>query len=178
VREALVAAKIRVRVDEREGTSPGFIFNDWEMRGVPLRVEIGPKDVAKGTVVLARRDTPGKEGKSFVPQEGLAATVVKMLEQIQAALLERARAFRDAHTQDPKNYDEFKRAVEAGFAFAYWCGSADCEARIKEETKATVRCVPIAGANADRRFGQPGGSGTCILCGQAASEKGVFGRAY
>ncbi len=177
-REALVAAKIRVRVDEREGASPGFKFNDWEMRGVPLRVEIGPKDVAKGTVVLARRDTPGKEGKSFVPQEGLAATVAKTLEQIQAALLERARAFRDAHTQDPKNYDEFKRAVEVGFAFAYWCGSADCEARIKEETKATVRCVPLAGASADHRFGQPGGSGTCILCGQAAGEKGVFGRAY
>src|SRR5580658_6628159 len=103
-REALVAARIRVRVDEREGASPGFKFNDWEMRGVPLRIEIGPKDVAKGTVVLARRDTPGKEGKSFVPQEGLAATVAKTLDEIQKALLERARAFRDAHTKEPATY--------------------------------------------------------------------------
>jgi prolyl-tRNA synthetase len=169
VREALVTADIRVKVDEREGMSPGFKFNDWEMRGVPLRIEIGPKDVAKGSVVLARRDRPGKEGKSFVPQEGLAATVSSMLVEIQKALLERARAFRDAHTKEPANYEEFKSAVESGFAAAYWCGGEDCETRIKEETKATVRCIPL---------GQNVGQGACILCGKPATEKGVFGRAY
>jgi prolyl-tRNA synthetase len=166
---ALLAAGIRVRTDERDGLSPGFKFNDWEMRGVPLRIEIGPKDVAKGTVVLARRDKPGKEGKSFVPQEGLAAAVTTALEEIQKALLERARAFRDAHTSEPKNYEEFQTAVETGFALAFWCGSPDCEAKIKEQTKATMRCIPLE---------QPGGKGSCVLCGQPATEKGVFGRAY
>jgi prolyl-tRNA synthetase len=166
---ALVAAGIRVRTDEREGMSPGFKFNDWEMRGVPLRIEIGPKDVAKGTVVLARRDKPGKEGKSFVPQEGLPDAVAKALEEIQKALLERARAFRDAHTSDPKDYEEFKAAVETGFARAFWCGSADCEAKIKEQTKATMRCIPLE---------QSGGAGGCVLCGQPATDKGIFGRAY
>ena len=155
--------------DEREGTSPGFKFNDWEMRGVPLRIEIGPKDLAKGSVVLARRDKPGKEGKSFHPQQGLPAVVSKLLEEIQAALLTRARNFRDAHTKEPRNYDEFKAAVETGFAWAFWCGNPECEAKIKEETKATVRCIPLAQAAA---------SGVCITCGQPSKEKGVFGHAY
>jgi len=169
MRDALLAAGVRVRTDEREGTTPGFKFNDWEMRGVPLRIEIGPKDLAKGSVVLARRDKPGKEGKSFQPQQGLPAAVSKILEEIQAALLTRARNFRDANTKEPKNYDEFKAAVETGFALAFWCGSAECEAKIKEETKATVRCIPLA---------QPESSGVCILCGQPSKEKGIFGRAY
>ncbi len=168
-RAALVAEGTRVRIDERDGVSPGFKFNDGEMRGVPLRIEIGPKDVAKGTVVLARRDRPGKEGKSFVPQEGLAAAVTTALVEIQKALLERARAFRDAHIGEPKNYEEFQAAVETGFARAFWCGSVDCETKIKEETKATVRCVPLE---------QSGGDGLCILCGGTAKDKGIFGRAY
>jgi len=169
IRDGLVTAGIRVRMDEREGTSPGFKFNDWEMRGVPLRIEIGPKDVAKGSVVLARRDRPGREGKSFHPQEGLPAVVSSTLVEIQAALLNRARDFRDAHTKEPKNYDEFKAAVETGFASAFWCGREECEAKIKEETKATMRCIPLA---------QSDSAGTCILCGQRSTEKGVFGRAY
>jgi prolyl-tRNA synthetase len=175
VRDALLAAGVRVRCDEREGTSPGFKFNDWEMRGVPLRIEIGPKDVAKGSVVLARRDKPGREGKSFVPQEGLPAAVAKMLEEIQKALLDRATAFRDARIKDPKNYDEFKAAVEEGFAFAFWCGGSACEERIKEETKATVRCIPLGQSGL---LAQPAGKGTCILCAQEVTEKGIFGRAY
>ncbi len=169
MRDALVVEGVRVRTDEREGTSPGFKFNDWEMRGVPLRIEIGPKDLAKGTVVLARRDKPGKEGKSFHSQQGLPAVVSRMLEEIQTALLTRARDFRDANTKEPQNYDEFKAAVETGFASAFWCGNAECEAKIKEETRATVRCIPLA---------QAAGSGKCILCGQASKEKGIFARAY
>ncbi len=169
VRAALVAAGIRVKTDEREGLTPGFKFNDWEMRGVPLRLEIGPKDVAKGTVVLARRDNPGKEGKSFVAQEGLAAAAAKTLDEIQAALYERALAFRNANTSEPKDYAQFKDAVEKGFAVSYWCGSRECEEKIKEETKATMRCIPLE---------QPAGQGRCIYCGQPAREKGVFGRAY
>ena len=150
------------RTDEREGASPGFKFNDWEMRGVPLRIEIGPKDVAKGSVVLARRDKPGKEGKSFVPQDGLPAAVAALLEEIQKALLERARAFRDSKTKDAKTYDEFKAAVETGFAFSFWCGSAECEAKIKEETKATMRCIPMEGST---------GSGVCVYLRQARHRK-------
>jgi prolyl-tRNA synthetase len=169
LRQELVSADIRVKLDEREGVSPGFKFNDWEMRGVPLRIELGPKDVAKDSVVLARRDRPGKEGKSFVPQQGIAAAVAKMLEEIQQALYDRALAFREAHTRDPKNYEEFKAAVETGFALSHWCGNSDCEAKIKEETKATMRCIPIE---------QKSGPGKCIYCGQPAQEKAIFARAY
>jgi len=169
LRKELVAAGIRVKMDEREGMSPGFKFNDWEMRGVPLRLELGPKDVAKSSVVLARRDRPGKEGKSFVLQQGIADAVKQLLDEIQKSLYERALAFRKANTTDPANYEEFKKAVERGFAFSWWCGNAACEAKIKEETKATMRCIP---------FDQAGGSGKCIFCGQPATEKGIFARAY
>jgi prolyl-tRNA synthetase len=169
LRAELVAADIRVKVDERDGMTPGFKFNDWEMRGVPLRLELGPKDLAKGTVVLARRDQPGKEGKSFVQQTGLAVTVADALKQIQQSLYDRALAFRKAHTREPKDYSEFKSAVETGFALAHWCGSADCEAKIKEETKATMRCIPLE---------QNGGAGKCIYCGVAAAEQAIFAKAY
>jgi prolyl-tRNA synthetase len=126
VRTELVDSNIRVMLDEREGHNPGFKFNDWEMRGVPLRIEIGPKDVQKGTVVLARRDRPGKEGKSFVPQAGLTDAVNQLLVLIQKALYERALNFRNANTADPGNYEEFQSAVEKGFAFSFWCGSSEC----------------------------------------------------
>ncbi len=165
----LTDAQIRVKTDEREGASPGFKFNDWEMRGVPLRIELGPKDVAKNSVVLARRDRPGKEGKSFVPQAGLAEAVTRALAEIQTALYDRALAFRKANTFDPKDREEFKAAVEKGFAFSFWCGSGDCEANIKAETKATMRCIPIE---------QPGGTGRCIYCGQPAKERAYFAKAY
>jgi prolyl-tRNA synthetase len=169
LRRELVDAGIRVKMDEREGMSPGFKFNDWEMRGVPLRLELGPKDVAKGSVVLARRDRPGKEGKSFVPQQGIAAAVAQMLEEIQQALYDRALEFRRANTAEPADYGEFKKAVEKGFAFSWWCGGTDCEEKIKEETKATMRCIPLE---------QPGGSGKCIYCGQPAADKAIFAKAY
>ncbi|MGC1385198.1 MAG: proline--tRNA ligase, partial [Candidatus Acidiferrales bacterium] len=169
IRKELLAAGIRVKLDEREGQSPGFKFNDWEMRGVPLRMELGPKDVAKGSVVLARRDRPGKEGKTFVPQQGIAPVVAQMLTEIQQALFDRALAFRKANTAEPIDFAEFKTAVEKGFAFSWWCGGADCEASIKETTKATMRCIPLE---------QPGGSGTCIQCGKPAKEKAIFAKAY
>ncbi len=129
----LKAAGIRLKVDDREEVTPGFEFNDWELRGVPLRIEIGPKDVEKNAVALARRDIPGKEGKTFVSQENLAATVSQMLVTIQQALLERATAFRDAHIHDPKDYDELKQVVQNGWAFSYWCESKECEAKVKED---------------------------------------------
>jgi prolyl-tRNA synthetase len=169
IRAELVAAEIRVKLDERDGMSPGFKFNDWEMRGVPLRIELGPKDVAKGSVVLARRDRPGKEGKSFVPQTGLSDAVKTMLAEIQQALFDRALAFRKTNTAEPKDYGDFKTAVERGFALTHWCGREDCEGKIKEETKTTMRCIPLE---------QSGEPGKCIFCGQASKEKAIFAKAY
>jgi prolyl-tRNA synthetase len=163
-----LAEAVRVKVDDREET-PGFKFHDWEMRGVPLRVEVGPKDVEKGTVVFARRDLPGKEGKSFVPQGGIAEAARSILAAIQADMLKRATAFRDANTHEPKSYAEFKAIVEDGFARAWWCGERQCEVEIKEETKATTRCIPLE---------QPGGSGVCIHCGRPAQEMAIFAKAY
>ncbi len=169
LRQQLVAAQIRVKLDERDGLSPGFKFNDWEMRGVPLRVELGPRDVASGNAVLARRDKPGKEGKSSVAQSEIVANVERLLAEIQKSLHDRALEFRKANTREPRNYEEFKQAVETGFAYSFWCGGADCEAKIKEETKATMRCIPLD---------QPSGAGACIHCGKPAKERGIFGRAY
>ncbi len=162
-------AGVRLKLDDREEVTPGFKFNDWELRGVPLRVEIGPKDVEKGTVALARRDIPGKAGKLFVPQAGLAAAVQAMLAEIQAALLAKATAFRDANIHEPKDYEDLKQIVQDGWAFAWWCGSAECEAKVKEDTKATTRNIPLE---------QPGGSGTCVVCGKPADKKVYFARAY
>lgn len=169
VRDELVRAGIRTRLDDRDGISPGFKFNDWEMRGVPLRIEIGPRDVSSGSVVLARREKPGREGKSTAKMDGIAGTVAATLASIQGSLYDRALAFRNAHTHEVNSYEEFKSAVEGGFATAWWCGSSDCEGRIKDETKATMRCIPLD---------QPTGSGSCILCGQTARSRAVFARAY
>jgi prolyl-tRNA synthetase len=165
----LKAAGIRLTIDDRTEVTPGFKFNDWEMRGVPLRIEIGPKDVQKGTVALARRDIPGKQGKSFASQAGLAETIGQLLSEIQQSLLEQATAFRDAHIFDPKNYAELTEVVQNGWAFSWWCESAECEAKIKEDTKATTRCIPLD---------QPGGKGKCIVCGREATKKAYFARAY
>ena len=169
IRKALIAADIRVKMDDRDEQTPGFKFNDWEMRGVPLRIEIGPRDVANNNVALARRDIPGREGKSFVPQVGLTDTVQDMLKTIQQALFDRALAFREAHTQYPTTYDDFRSAIEHGFALSYWCGTDECEAGIKAETRATTRCIP---------FDQPEEAGVCIRCGEIAPEQVIFARAY
>src|SRR5512137_642000 len=108
LRAELVKANIRVTLDEREGTSPGWKFNDWEMRGVPVRVELGPKDLAKQAVVLARRDRPGREGKISAALADLPATVEKLLADIQQAMHDKALAFRKSNTHEAKTYDELK----------------------------------------------------------------------
>src|SRR5512143_462175 len=162
-------AGIRIKLDDREEVTPGFKYNDWEMRGVPLRIEIGPRDIEKQSVALARRDMPGKAGKTFVPQAGLPAAVSAMLSTIQTSLLQKATAFRDANIHEPKDYDELKSIVEDGWAYAWWCGSRECEAKVKEDTKATTRCIPLE---------QPGGSSTCVVCGRPADKKVYFARAY
>ncbi len=165
----LKAAGIRVKVDDRDQVSPGFKFNDWEMRGVPLRMDIGPKDVEKGSVALARRDIPGRDGKSFVPRVGLVDTIKETLDTIQASLLQKATDFRDANIHDPANYDELKEVVLKGWALSWWCESAECEAKVKEDTKATTRVIP---------FDQPEGTGKCVVCGEKAEKKVYFAKAY
>ncbi len=159
----------RVKVDDRTEVTPGFKFNDWELRGVPIRLEIGPKDIEKGVVTAARRDIPGRDGKSTLTMDQLSAQVAELLTEIHASMYDKAEAFRDAHIYDPKDYEELKEVVQNGWAFSWWCGSRDCEAKIKEETKATTRCIP---------FQQPEGHGRCIYCGQPASERVYFARAY
>jgi prolyl-tRNA synthetase len=165
----LVERGVRVKVDAREEYSPGWKFNEWELRGVPVRIEIGPRDVAKQQVVVARRDQPGRAGKSFVPTASLGDAVADMLAQIQKDLLKRAAEFRDANTSEPTDYESFKAAVTDGFARSWWCGAIACEDKMKEDTKATTRCIP---------FEQPGGTGRCIVCGGPAREVAIFARAY
>ena len=165
----LKAAGIRVKLDDRDNMSPGFKFNDWEMRGVPVRIEIGPKDVEKEVAALARRDRLGKEGKSFVAQTDLVPAVAQLLQDIQSNLLQRATEYRDAHIHEPATYDELKQIVTDGWAYAWWCGRAECEAAIKEETRATTRCIPP---------NQPDELGSCIYCGQPATERVYLARAY
>lgn len=161
---------IRVHIDDRDAYSPGWKFNEWEMRGVPLRMEIGPRDVEQSQVVLARRDLEGRERKRAVPlTEGIGATVREALDAIQENLFQRALAFREEHTYDPDDYKTFREAVTQGFAYSWWCGDAECEAQIKDETKATLRCIPLE---------QEPGTGTCIRCGGQADERALFGRAY
>ncbi len=163
-------AGVRVKVDDREEYSPGWKFNEWEMRGVPLRIEIGPRDVAQDQVVLARRDVAGREGKSVAPMAGLAQRVPQMLTTIQADMLDRARQYQKANTFQPTTYEELKTAVVNGFALAYWCGDAECEDKVKDETKATIRCIPLDQGGV--------GPGRCAVCGKEATERAVFARAY
>lgn len=165
----LQAVGIRIKIDDRDNVSPGFKFNDWELRGVPTRIEIGPRDVQNGTLALARRDQPGREGKQFVPQTGIAATVAALLDDVQAALLARATAFRDANTHTVEDEAAFREAIQTGFARVWWAGDNADEARIKEETKATIRCFP---------FVQPDGAGRCFYTGKPATRMAIFGRAY
>lgn len=160
---------VRVSLDRREGLSPGWKFNDWEMRGVPVRIEIGPRDVANRTVMTARRDQPGREGKMIVPMDEIEARIPALLDTVQQAIYNRAAAFRDSHTVDVSSYEELKEAVETGFARAWWAGSAEDEAQVKEDTRATLRCIPLE---------QPGGQGTCIYTGKPATEVAIFGKAY
>jgi prolyl-tRNA synthetase len=167
--KAALAESVRLKVDDRDEYSPGWKFNEWELRGVPLRIEIGPKDVAQEQVVLARRDRPGRAGKSSVPMAGLASAVTDTLTLIQNDMLQRATEFLEANVREPADYESFKEAVAQGFARAWWCGSRECEDKIKEETKATTRCIP---------FDQPGGTGHCVVCGNEAQEVAIFARAY
>jgi prolyl-tRNA synthetase len=163
------AAGIRVHVDERSQLSPGFKFNDWELRGVPARLELGQREVAAGTAVLARR--LGDAGKETISLADAPAVLAAALDDIQALLLRRATEFRDEHTFVVDDWESFTRAVSSGWALALHCGQPSCEDEIKAETAATPRCVPLDG---------PPESGPCVRCNapSAYGKRVIFGRAY
>ena len=168
IRDELVARGVRVKLDASEVNSPGWKFAEWELRGVPLRLEIGPKDIEKAQVMSARRDT---REKGPIPLADLATRVPVILDEIQANLLARARAFRDAHTSEAHSWEEFQGYMEGrpGFVIAPWCGTAECEAAIKTATQATVRNIPLGSAPVTT---------TCIRCGAPATVKPWFAKSY
>ena len=168
IRDELVARGVRVKLDATEENSPGWKYAEYELRGVPLRLEIGPKDLEKGQVFSARRDTREKQA---IPFADLGARVTDLLDEIQRNLLQRATAFRDEHTNEAADWAEFTTHMEGrpGFVIASWCGSTECEAAIKAETQATLRNIPLA---------SPRVSSTCVKCNGAASVKAWFAKSY
>ena len=168
IRSELVQSGLTVELDDRDKMSPGAKFNEWEMLGVPLRIEIGPKDLEKGTVVCARRPD---RAKSFEGMDGIAGSVQRILDEIQARMLETARERRDAATHKIDDYDAFKAQLDGGggFLLAHWCGSDACEAAVQAETKATIRCITFDAEEEE---------GACMKCGEKSSRRVHFARAY
>jgi len=167
IRQELMDAGLRVTLDERD-ERPGWKFAEWELRGVPLRLEIGPKDIEKSAVMIARRDTREKQS---IPMAGLADRLRELLNDVQRTLLARARQFREEHTTRVTDYHAFKEAMEGrpGFVIAPWCGAADCEAQIKTDTQATIRNMPLDGAAS---------SEPCVRCHAPAAAEAWFAKSY
>ena len=166
--DALNKADVRVTVDDDQKSSPGFKFNEWEMRGVPMRVEIGPKDVEKGQAVVVIRHSGEKH---FIKLNELAAFLTDHVQIIQDQLFQRALDFREENTHTAETWDEFKDILEnkGGFIKAFWNGSDEVEEKIKDETKATIRCIP---------FDQPEAGGKCIYTGEPSTQQVIFAKAY
>lgn len=173
VKKILETAGVKVILDDSDQRTPGWKFNFWEMKGVPLRIEIGPRDVSSGSVVISRRDIPGKPGKVFgisMEPSILEVYVKDKLDEIQSSLLERATSFRDSNIVDVSSYDELKVAISQGkWARGPWSASDEDELKVKEETGATIRCFP---------FEQPQGNKTCLMTGNPAEEVAIFAKSY
>jgi prolyl-tRNA synthetase len=172
LRKILVAAGIRAHLDDRD-EQPGWKYADWELRGIPLRLELGPKDLAKNSVMAVRRlkNDDGTRAKSFLPMEGIAAAVQAQLDEIQKMLFNRALQFRERMTVKVDDLAAFNPRLdgEGGFLLSHWCGAAACEAKVKEETKATIRVIS---------FDAQDEPGKCIACGGASPRRAHFARAY
>jgi prolyl-tRNA synthetase len=163
---------VSVKVDDRDQYKPGFKFNEWELLGVPVRIELGPKDLANNSCVLARRDLPGKEAKEMgVPLSAAPKRITEVLKQMQAELLDRARKFRDANSFEVNTYEEFKQKIDepGGFLWAHWDGTRETEDRVAAETKATIRCIP---------YSRKAEKGKCMVTGQPSEGRVVFAKAY
>jgi prolyl-tRNA synthetase len=173
----LAASSVRVKVDDREGQSPGWKFNYWELKGVPIRIEVGPKDLEKGQLCLARRfgaaPAPGgKTAKEFLPRAEALGRIPGTLEGMQADLLARARAFREARTRRIDSLADFGRffAEEGGgFALSHWCGDGACEKSIADAHKTSIRNIPLD---------SPEESGTCLRCGRPSNRRVIMAQSY
>jgi prolyl-tRNA synthetase len=167
IKKQLESLGVRVKLDDRDTQKPGFKFNEWEFKGVPLRLAIGPRDLENGTIEIARRDTLEKE---LLQIQDIDQKVVHLLDQIQNNLYQKALDFRTANTFKVDSWDEFKIQIEkGGFIEAHWDGTSETEQKIKDETKATIRLIPLNGAQED---------GKCIFSGNPSSQRVVFARSY
>jgi prolyl-tRNA synthetase len=170
IEEGLKKVGLRVLLDTREEFTPGWKFSEYEMRGVPLRIEIGPRDVKAGQAVLVRRDT---REKMTLPLEAMASKVPGILEDIQASLFREAETFLRENTRQAGSWEEFKDVMDnqRGFVKSLWCGSDACEDKIKEDTMATIRVIPL-------ELKSQAGPGACVCCGKEAKVPAYFARAY
>jgi prolyl-tRNA synthetase len=170
IADQLRESGVEVKVDSRDYETPGSKFNEWEKKGIPLRIEIGPKDLEKESVVLARRDL---EEKTSVAVKELKDVVVTTLFEMQKSLFVKAKAFRDEHSKEIDNYEEFKKhfneAEIPGFIYSHWCGSEACETKVSDELQVSTRCIP---------FENNSQKGQCIVCGKESSQRIVFAKAY
>lgn len=169
LKKELAALGVTVKIDDRDNLRPGFKFAEWELKGVPVRIAIGPRDLENGVVELARRDTLTKES---VSQEGLAEYVKGLMDTIQENIYAKALKFRDENTRKVDSWEEFKEEIEkGGFLLCHWDGTKETEERIKEETKATIRCIPTDSFVIEEE-------GTCIYSGKPSKQRVIFARAY
>jgi prolyl-tRNA synthetase len=168
IAETLKAHNYSVILDDRDEYTPGWKFNQWELKGIPVRIEIGPRDLKQGQVVMVRRDNCQK---SFVKETDIPLTLDKLLQEIQDSMFAKAKALLADKTSTVQNYDEFKQVIDAkgGFIKAAWCGSASCEAKVKEETGATIRICP---------FQKEKPATGCVVCGKESSETVYWARSY
>lgn len=166
--KTLKAQGLRARVDDREGLRPGFKFTEWEMKGVPVRLELGPRDLDAGQVMSVKRHNREKKP---LPIPSLDVSIPPLLEEVQKNLFDAALERREKATRNVDDYEEFKQVVESpgGFLRCHWCGSAECEEQVKNETKATIRCIPMEA---------PGEGGACLACGKSSDRRVIFARAY
>ena len=166
IKKILETKNIRVHVDDRSELSPGYKFNDWELKGVPIRIEIGPKDIEKQSVVLAKRYNSEKTSLGF----GEIEKVITILDEIQTEMLKTAKEIAKENTIEISDYSEFKSKIEkGGFFSAPWCGKQECEEKIKEETGADIRVIP---------FGNEDTNGKCMYCQEQSTSIPIFARGY
>ena len=167
IQNIFVKKNIRVHVDDREELTPGYKFHDWELRGIPLRIEIGPKDIEKNKVVLAKRYNKEKLDLSF---DEINEKIESILDDIQKQMLVAAKKILEKMTRDVSNYDEFKSELEkGGFLQSPWCGKEECEAKIKEETSAEIRVIPFESENSSKK---------CVYCNEQSVSIPIFARGY
>ncbi|MEN8928100.1 MAG: His/Gly/Thr/Pro-type tRNA ligase C-terminal domain-containing protein, partial [Flavobacteriales bacterium] len=164
----LKEAGVTVKLDSDDNRKPGWKFAEYELKGVPLRIAIGPRDVENNVVELARRDTQTKDS---VAQEGIGSYISNLLDEIQESIYSKALSYRDEHITEVNSYDEFKEVLESkgGFISAHWDGTDETEQKIKDETKATIRCILLDNKKEE---------GTCMYSGNPSTERVIFAKAY